>query len=468
MADQETIDILKEIRDAVLSKHAKDRRSGQSLYQCAGITDIREFYRTRYTSGGILNPRYFDPINRYDIRWARTMWAFDNIRHGSVVLDAGCRAGLLSLLKRRNVRLVGIDVSKECCEEAIRNGYDAAVVGDLRKLPFPDGLFDYVVSFDVMGHIEVRDKDEVIAEFKRVLKHVGETLHGIECLDRSKRRSYDQMTDHELREYVQVDGHVGMEDPDEIKDSFARRFSFVQTRPGFSICQPAEEFIKQADEYGLPICEPDFLRYVNSLGASERRAFNVAMGYVFSRIAEDDVRIPPSEYLFLKASETETIDFYNSHRSRAAFRPGLLQSGHFNSVALDRFPNASFEAGWYPPEELPPVARWMGRYSVLTFHAESYTGLRLELTTHIPDLHRNPLQIEFMLNKENVLSMTLIGNGWVEVQLPSASATGQQNADRTSLLEIVASRTWVPGLYNSSSDDEREMSIAVCNIELTF
>ncbi len=468
MGDQETINIIREIRESVLAKYRKGDSKPSSLYERAGITDIKEFYRTRYVSGGILHPQYFDAVNRFDIRWARTMWVFHNVRPGSIVLDLGCGAGLLSLLKRKHIRVLGIDISSECCDEAVRNGYDDALVAKLIALPFPDGIFDYVVSLDVMGHVEAQDKDAVIGEMKRVLKAGGETLHGIECLDRSKRKSYEQMTAKELRDYISVDGHVGMEDKGEIEARFARLFSYVDVRPRFSICQPAEEFIKQADEYGLPICEPEFLRYVKSLNSSERRAFDMAMGYVFSKISEYDLPVPTSEYVLVKASDVEFKAFYDAHRSQVPFLPVVLQSRHRNTVPLDRYPNASFGAGWYQPENFPPVARWMGQSSSLTFKAEDFNGLRLDLTTHIPDLHRNPLQIDFILNGTRIHSVTLVDTGWLELRLDATTATEQQHTDLTHSLDINASRTWIPNLYDRTNEDGREMSIAVCNLELTF
>jgi len=45
-----------------------------SLYQRAGIDDIAEFYRTKFVSDEVLDARYFKALDRFDIRFARTMW----------------------------------------------------------------------------------------------------------------------------------------------------------------------------------------------------------------------------------------------------------------------------------------------------------------------------------------------------------------------------------------------------------
>ena len=124
-----------------------------NLYERAGIADPSEFYRAKFVSDEVLDARYFKALDRFDIRFARTMWIYDNVRARSSVLDLGCGAGLVALLKRKDVTLTGIDLSAECALAARRNGYDFTTTGQLTGLPFPDHSFDYVVSLDVLGHI---------------------------------------------------------------------------------------------------------------------------------------------------------------------------------------------------------------------------------------------------------------------------------------------------------------------------
>jgi len=127
----------------------------ESWYKRSGVEDLVEFYRTKFVSDEVLDSRYFKALDRFDMRFARTMWVFDNVRPGSTVLDLGCGAGMLALLKRKDVTLAGIDLSSECALASKRNGYDFTFSGDLTNLPFEDHSFDYVVSLDVFGHIEV-------------------------------------------------------------------------------------------------------------------------------------------------------------------------------------------------------------------------------------------------------------------------------------------------------------------------
>ena len=106
----------------------------------------------------MLDARYFKAIDRFDIRFARTMWVFDNVRAQSDVLDLGCGAGMLALLKRKGVTLTGVDLSAECAKAALRNGYDATFSAHALHFAIRGCGFDYVVSLDVMGHIEAEKK----------------------------------------------------------------------------------------------------------------------------------------------------------------------------------------------------------------------------------------------------------------------------------------------------------------------
>jgi len=437
------------------------------LYDIAGIEDVAGFYRDRFFTGGVLEAAFFDSINRFDIQYARTMWVYDNVRRGSSVLDLGCGEGMLALLKRKGVMLTGVDLSPELLTAARRNGYDCASVATLTALPFPDSSFDYVVSLDVMGHVAFDDKDRVLAEIKRVLRPDGVTMHGIECLDRELHQDYDKMSEEQLRHFVNIDGHIGLEDDDKHASRFRSFFSHVQSEPRYTLCLSSTEFLKQADEYGVPF-EADFLDYLRGLSFTERRAFDMAMGYVFGKISDLGIRLPKSGlYMFLKASEAPFGPFYNAHRDRSdLFRAatGLLPS---QSISLDRSSCADFDSGWYAANDLPPIARWMGRRAGIRFEASSLSKLSFDLTTHMPNLNSNPLGLEFFLNGERLAAISLFTYGWLRMEI-SVPHTLNQAAIRPSEkfeFEIRADRTWQPRAYDQTSADDRQLSIAVCNIE---
>ncbi|HVF43957.1 MAG TPA: methyltransferase domain-containing protein [Pyrinomonadaceae bacterium] len=449
------------------------------LYKRAGVEDLSEFYRTKFVSDEVLDARYFRALDRFDMRFARTMWVYDNVRARSAVLDLGCGAGVLALLKRKGVTLFGVDLSPEGALASRRNGYDFTCAAELTRLPFADDSFDYAVSLDVLGHVGFEEKDAVLSEIRRVLRPGGVTLHGIECTDRLAQKSYEEMTEEELRRFVAVDGHVGLEEEHEHAARFRRFFAHVAWEPRYALCLSSEEFIKQRDEYGLPF-ESDFVEYLRGLSHSERRAFDMAMGYVFGKVSDLGVRLPRSGlYVFMKASDAPLGPFYNEHRDRTALfnradsRASAGQDDETSqpesprSFCLDR--TADFDDGWYEPNVLPPVARWMKQRGRIRFGAQTLSALRLDLTTHVPDLGpedaaraTRPIILELLLNGRRLQALSLFRHGWLSlhVEVPEDLLPA-----RDFELELRASRTWRPRPDDPDDRDDRELSIAVCNVE---
>ena len=141
-------------------------------------------------SDEVLDARYFKALDRFDIRFARTMWVYDNVRGGSEVLHLGCGPGMLALLKRKGITLTGVDTSPDCALAARRNGYDATFQTKLSQLPFAEASFDYVVGLDALNLLTDEEQQCVLVEMKRVLRSGGVALHAIECADTSRETEY--------------------------------------------------------------------------------------------------------------------------------------------------------------------------------------------------------------------------------------------------------------------------------------
>lgn len=118
------------------------------------------------------------------IRFARAeghdaYWAYRDAFFGLLppppasALEVGCGEGRVSRdLGSRGYEIIGLDVSPTLVDAA--READAAgtyIVGDAAALPFADGAFDLVVSYNVL--IDVEDMPRAIAEAGRVLRPGG-------------------------------------------------------------------------------------------------------------------------------------------------------------------------------------------------------------------------------------------------------------------------------------------------------
>jgi SAM-dependent methyltransferase len=386
--------------------------------------------KQQYLSDEVFDARYFKALDRFDIGLAPTMWVYDSVRAGSQVLHLGCGAGMLALLKRKGVTITGVDPLREFALTARRNGYDATFQADLGSLPFPDQSFDYVVSFGLLDALPEPEEELLLAEMKRVLRRDGVSLHSIECSDTVT--DADQTT-----RFLKVFQHVA-----------------VESRGG--VCLSAEDFL-DPDAQGQKL-EKDFLDYLRGLSFKERRAFDLAMGYAFSRISDLGVSVPSNlPHVLLKASDAPLGPFYNAHRDRRGLFSVQLAGQTKSGLCLDRSSRAIFNDGWFQPALLPPVARWMGKHGGIRFQAEEVATITLDLTTQMPDLNGQPLGLEISLNGIKLCAFTLYKYGWLQVSMSVPEGLKSKGEYE---LELRANRT------ARDSQDDRELSVAVCNIEV--
>ena len=101
------------------------------------------------------------------------------LRSGDRVLEVGVGTGLSLPLYPRDVRITGIDVSREMLEKARRRvsrrrlaNVDALLEMDAERMSFPDASFDKVVAMYVVSVVERPDK--LLDELHRVCRPHGE------------------------------------------------------------------------------------------------------------------------------------------------------------------------------------------------------------------------------------------------------------------------------------------------------
>ncbi|MBO4304541.1 MAG: methyltransferase domain-containing protein, partial [Lentisphaeria bacterium] len=102
-------------------------------------------------------------------------WAAAELCSGKKVLDAASGEGYGSrILASAAKETVGVDLCREAVEEA-KKKYDCAnlsfVCANVYDMPFGDGEFDCVVSFETVEHL--KEPERLFAEIRRVLKPSG-------------------------------------------------------------------------------------------------------------------------------------------------------------------------------------------------------------------------------------------------------------------------------------------------------
>jgi SAM-dependent methyltransferase len=116
---------------------------------------------------------------------------------GLRVLDAASGEGYgTEMIARAGAKsVVGIDLDPKAVEHAReRYGLDFRA-GDVGALPFEDGSFDLVVSFETIEH--VKDGERAISEFHRVLSD-----DGLLVISTPNKSEYLMSTDFHEREYT--------------------------------------------------------------------------------------------------------------------------------------------------------------------------------------------------------------------------------------------------------------------------
>ena len=95
------------------------------------------------------------------------------------VLDVGCADGFgVSMMVQNAKKVVGIDNDKTlivCAKEKYKSLKNAEfIIGDARRLPFPDNSFDVAVSFEIIEHL-INQKNFLL-ELNRVVKRGGTVI----------------------------------------------------------------------------------------------------------------------------------------------------------------------------------------------------------------------------------------------------------------------------------------------------
>jgi len=124
------------------------------------------------------------------------------IRDSQNVLDLGCGPGTLlqNLRKESRGEIVGLDLSENRCSYAkITNPGCDLIIGNGLEEPFKDGIFDAVLSTQLIEHV---DDKKLLREINRVLKDKGILVLG--TVYRTNPKAHPIHPEH-LREYSSLE-----------------------------------------------------------------------------------------------------------------------------------------------------------------------------------------------------------------------------------------------------------------------
>jgi len=155
--------------------------------------------------------------------WSRTIPKCDRL------LEFGCGRGREVFLEKSK-ETIGYDGSLAFLRDCARR-YSGVALGQLPRLPFVSGQFDVVASSHTIGHVAVKDKDELIAEIYRVLKPGGVTAHIIETdSDHPAVKAAKRVPDAYQQQFIEQHGHIGLEYADRVIERFTRAGLKLKTR----------------------------------------------------------------------------------------------------------------------------------------------------------------------------------------------------------------------------------------------
>ena len=144
------------------------------------LEEIRQYWNSRAEGYTLSNREELEDEHRVFL-WEQQIRRALNGRVCRHVLDVGCGPGFFSvLLARLGYEVTAVDYTENMLEEARKNAAHYGVDIDFRRmdaqnLDFEDGIFDLVISRNVLWNLE--QPEQAYREWLRVLKPNGTVMN---------------------------------------------------------------------------------------------------------------------------------------------------------------------------------------------------------------------------------------------------------------------------------------------------
>jgi len=405
-------------------------------YASCGIENVEEFYKTKFAYN-----HTYDIHNKsnyeFNIQNLKQLYIYDYISRNSKVLDFGCGSGTFKILKNLGCELVGVDYSKEALEYAKKyNDYDIVSSLDIFDSFYDKyiGYFDHIITLDLFGHIEFREKNILIKRLKSLLKPTGSMCHGIETGD----IDYTGMNQDQRKAFVEIDGHVGIESQKDTKERFKDFFKHVHIYTPYGLLNDMSEIIKQSKSYESSHLEPKLVELLEtkSQEAIFSEAFNISQYCThkfYEKYLSKDSYHDFYGFSFLICSDNE-IKKYNHKKPQNP----LQFSNHF-----------------YTQENIKKViVRWSPVYSYITLNGVD--GISLKLSSIAPLYTKKPMTL--IVKAEGEIDAKIYFD---EICNTYIYRWHNKKKLKTAKIEFYADTNFTPSLYDKNSSDKRNLSFQI-------
>lgn len=162
------------------------------------------------------------------------------------ILDLGCGGGN-DIFSKQGVA-VGIDVSLTSLKNA-KAIYHKCVQADIRKpLPFEDETFDFISSTEVLEHIPLPDKDNLMQEIHRILRKGGKAVFIFETTGFFHRLAKLKSAYYYKKNFVTKFSHQGLETSEQAIERIRDKgFKVLKIEKHFSIFFPIGMLLEYLD-----------------------------------------------------------------------------------------------------------------------------------------------------------------------------------------------------------------------------